>query len=106
MDPVKDYKKQELSEMSITAVKILLCVMLLFGIYHVNGLLSFLLCLMIPLGLIIYLTIIKLFLKRNFIVPDLCSTGERAIELCKEKKYDLILLDHMMPWPAAGSSSA
>ncbi len=45
------------------------------------------------------LTIIKLFLKRNLIVPDLCSTGERAIELCKEKKYDLILLDHMMPKP-------
>ena len=30
---MKEYKKQELSEMSITAVKILLCVMLLFGIF-------------------------------------------------------------------------
>ena len=45
------------------------------------------------------LTIVKLFLKKNGIVPDLCSTGNRAIELCREKKYDLILLDHMMPEP-------
>ena len=45
------------------------------------------------------LTIVKLFLKRNGIVPDLCSSGTKAIELCKEKKYDLILLDHMMPAP-------
>ena len=45
------------------------------------------------------LTIVKLFLKRNGIVPDLCSSGERAASLCREKKYDLILLDHMMPEP-------
>lgn len=45
------------------------------------------------------LTIVKLFLKRNAIVPDLCSSGEKAIELCKEKEYDLILMDHMMPEP-------
>ena len=45
------------------------------------------------------LTIVKLFLKKNGIVPDLCSTGNRAALLCKEKKYDLILLDHMMPAP-------
>ena len=45
------------------------------------------------------LTIVKLFLKRNGIVPDLCNSGEKAIELCKEKKYDLILMDHMMPEP-------
>ena len=45
------------------------------------------------------LTIVKLFLKKNGIVPDLCNTGTRAIELCKEKKYDLILMDHMMPKP-------
>ncbi|MCR5654974.1 MAG: response regulator [Lachnospiraceae bacterium] len=45
------------------------------------------------------LTIVKLFLKRDDIVPDLCNSGRRAIELCKEKKYDLILLDHMMPEP-------
>lgn len=45
------------------------------------------------------LTIVKLFLKRNEIVPDLCSTGSGAVKLCKEKKYDFILLDHMMPEP-------
>ena len=45
------------------------------------------------------LTIVKLFLKRTGIKPDLCSNGKHAIELCKEKKYDLILLDHMMPQP-------
>lgn len=45
------------------------------------------------------LTIVKLFLKRTGIQMDLCSTGTRAVELCHEKKYDLILLDHMMPSP-------
>ncbi|MBO4591072.1 MAG: response regulator, partial [Eubacterium sp.] len=45
------------------------------------------------------LTIVKLFLKRTGIKPDLCSSGTQAIELCKEKKYDLLLLDHMMPQP-------
>ena len=45
------------------------------------------------------LTIVKLFLKQNRIVPDLCSNGNRAVELCSRKKYDLILLDHMMPKP-------
>ncbi len=45
------------------------------------------------------LTIVKLFLKKNGIKPDLCSTGKKAIELCREKRYDLILLDHMMPEP-------
>lgn len=45
------------------------------------------------------LTIVKLFLKRTGIKPDLCNSGKRAIELCKVKQYDLILLDHMMPQP-------
>lgn len=45
------------------------------------------------------LTIVKLFLKRTGIKPDLVSSGTRAIELCKENKYDLIILDHMMPSP-------
>ncbi|MBR4344901.1 MAG: response regulator [Lachnospiraceae bacterium] len=45
------------------------------------------------------LTIVKLFLKRTGIKPDLCSNGKRAIELCREKKYDIIFLDHMMPQP-------
>ena len=45
------------------------------------------------------LTIVKLFLKRTGINPDLCSSGTQAIELCRKNKYDLILLDHMMPKP-------
>ena len=45
------------------------------------------------------LTIVKLFLKKNGITPDLAGSGTRAIELCREKKYDIILLDHMMPQP-------
>ena len=45
------------------------------------------------------LNIVKLFLKRNAISPDLCNSGTKAIMLCKEKKYDLILMDHMMPEP-------
>ena len=45
------------------------------------------------------LTIVKLFLKKTGIKLDLCNSGNRAIELCRENKYDLILLDHMMPQP-------
>ncbi|MCR5503375.1 MAG: response regulator [Lachnospiraceae bacterium] len=45
------------------------------------------------------LTIVKLFLKRTMIRPDLCESGEKAIRMCRKKKYDLILLDHMMPHP-------
>lgn len=45
------------------------------------------------------LTIVKLFLKETGIIPDLCGSGAEAIELCHKNKYDLILLDHMMPSP-------
>ncbi|MBO4338244.1 MAG: response regulator, partial [Lachnospiraceae bacterium] len=45
------------------------------------------------------LTIVRLFLKRSGIKPDLCSSGIQAVDMCREKKYDLILLDHMMPQP-------
>lgn len=45
------------------------------------------------------LTIVKLFLKRTQVKADFCDGGEKAIEMCKRKKYDLILLDHMMPQP-------
>ncbi len=43
------------------------------------------------------LTILSLFLQRSLIEPELCSDGKEAIQKCKEEKYDLILLDHMMP---------
>ncbi|MCR4927697.1 MAG: response regulator [Lachnospiraceae bacterium] len=45
------------------------------------------------------LTIVKLFLKRNGIEPDLAGSGKRAAEMCRAQKYDLILMDHMMPEP-------
>nr|MCR5339284.1 response regulator [Lachnospiraceae bacterium] len=45
------------------------------------------------------LTIVKLFLKRTGIVPDLCNNGNTAVEMSRKTKYDLILLDHMMPDP-------
>ncbi|MCR5800949.1 MAG: response regulator [Lachnospiraceae bacterium] len=43
------------------------------------------------------LRIVSLFLKRVGIIPDTCDSGLKAFELCKEKTYDVILLDHMMP---------
>ena len=43
------------------------------------------------------LRIVTLFLKRAGIVPDSCDSGVKALELCKQNKYDIILLDHMMP---------
>ena len=45
------------------------------------------------------LSIVRLFLKRTGIVPDLCLSGIEAVRLCREKHYDLLLLDHMMPDP-------
>ena len=43
------------------------------------------------------LKIVTLFLKRAGIVPDSADSGRKAIEMCKNTKYDLILMDHMMP---------
>ena len=45
------------------------------------------------------LRIVTLLLKRTGIVPDTCDGGLKAVEMCRKKKYDLILLDHMMPDP-------
>ncbi|MCR4960117.1 MAG: response regulator [Lachnospiraceae bacterium] len=45
------------------------------------------------------LRIVRLFLKRVEIVPALCTNGKEALEMCKREKFDLILLDHMMPEP-------
>ncbi|MCR5790389.1 MAG: response regulator [Lachnospiraceae bacterium] len=43
------------------------------------------------------LRIVSLFLKHVGIVPDQCNSGRKALAMCREKKYDLLLLDHMMP---------
>ena len=45
------------------------------------------------------LTIVKLFLREAGIEPEIVLSGKEAIELCHKNKYDLILLDHMMPSP-------
>lgn len=36
-------------------------------------------------------------LKINGIIPDVANSGEEAINKVKDKRYDLIFLDHMMP---------
>lgn len=45
------------------------------------------------------LKVICHLLKRTQAVVETASGGEEAIRLCREKKYDLILMDHMMPEP-------
>ena len=43
------------------------------------------------------LEIVRMFLKRADIRPTLCHSGREAVEMCYDHKYDLLLLDHMMP---------
>lgn len=43
------------------------------------------------------LLIIKQYLKKTDIAIDMCNNGKEALIKCAEKKYDIILLDHMMP---------
>lgn len=45
------------------------------------------------------LRVVSGLMKRNKIVPDTAGSGSECIKLCREKKYDLILMDHMMPYP-------
>lgn len=45
------------------------------------------------------LSVISGLLKRNGISPDVAFGGDEALELCKKNKYDLIFMDHMMPYP-------
>ncbi|MBQ4283834.1 MAG: response regulator [Lachnospira sp.] len=45
------------------------------------------------------LMVIKGLLKRSEIKLDFASGGTESLEMCKNKKYDLILMDHMMPEP-------
>jgi CheY-like chemotaxis protein len=45
----------------------------------------------------INITIIKSFLKRFKMSIDEGSSGRECIEMLKEKKYDIVFLDHMMP---------
>lgn len=43
------------------------------------------------------LSVVEGLLKSTEIKVDKASDGERALELCKDIKYDVILMDHMMP---------
>lgn len=43
------------------------------------------------------LSVIKLLLKQTGIQVDTALSGARGIDLCMKTKYDVILMDHMMP---------
>ena len=43
------------------------------------------------------LKVVKNLLKQNGIVPDLAESGAETLEKLKDKVYDIVLLDHMMP---------
>nr|MBQ8251952.1 response regulator [Lachnospiraceae bacterium] len=41
--------------------------------------------------------VLRSLLKRTEIKVDLAMSGKQALECTRAKKYDLILMDHMMP---------
>ncbi len=43
------------------------------------------------------LTVASAIFERYKMTVDTAVSGEEAIDLCREKKYDLIFMDHMMP---------
>ena len=45
------------------------------------------------------LKVAQALLKSTLIQCDTASGGDKAIEMCRDTKYDLILLDHRMPEP-------
>ncbi len=45
------------------------------------------------------LVVVKGLLKRSQIKLDFAGGGMECLKMCKDKKYDLILMDHMMPEP-------
>lgn len=45
------------------------------------------------------LAVVNALLKRTGIKLTMAHGGAECLELCKDKKYDLILMDHMMPKP-------
>ncbi len=47
----------------------------------------------------INLSVLSALLKRTKMKIDTANGGAQAIEMSKEKKYDLIFMDHMMPSP-------
>ena len=45
------------------------------------------------------LVVIRELLKRTLVTLDLVSSGKEAIFKCRQNRYDLIFMDHMMPEP-------
>lgn len=43
------------------------------------------------------LTVVKGLLKPTNAKVDMCTSGEKCLEMIVEKHYDIVLLDHMMP---------
>lgn len=43
--------------------------------------------------------VVREFLKETGVQLDIASSGKEALRLCKVNKYDVILMDHMMPSP-------
>ncbi len=43
------------------------------------------------------LDVVRNFLRRSAIQLDFAASGMESVEMCRAKKYDLILMDHMMP---------
>ena len=41
--------------------------------------------------------VLQALLKETEVSVDQADSGAQALELCKEKRYDLILMDYMMP---------
>ncbi len=45
------------------------------------------------------LSVVSALLKRTAVKLTLANSGTECLELCEKNKYDLILMDHMMPEP-------
>ena len=45
------------------------------------------------------LKVMQALMKRTGIVPDIADGGNACLQMTRSKKYDLILMDHMMPEP-------
>ena len=43
--------------------------------------------------------VVREFLKETKVMLDIASDGKEAVRLCRQNRYDVILMDHMMPEP-------
>lgn len=42
-------------------------------------------------------SVCKGLMKYYGVMPDYANSGEKCLQMCKDKKYDIIFLDHLMP---------